>query len=292
MNTRFTPYLLVLPFVLITCFIFLGGIFQAVVQSLGYLPAFGMTRLTLGYYRQVLTDPRFLGSLCHTFCIAIVSSLISVIIGTGIAFIMNRILSGIRLSYMLYKTPIILPHLVVVVLVFYIFSQTGIISRFMYALGVIREPNSFPLFVYDKFSIGVMLVYLYKQIPFVSLTVFTVLKNLDRKYVQIAENLGAGAFNILTRVTLPLLAPAILSAFLITFAFDFGAFEVPFILGSPSRLTLPVLAYFDHTNASLTARPAAMVTNVVISSISLILIWLYTLLFRLLSKHGLEGGVL
>jgi len=146
--------------------------------------------------------------------------------------------------------------------------------------------------VYDKFSIGVILVYLYKQIPFVSLSAFTVLKNLDKKYVHIAENLGAGTFNILFRVTLPLLAPAILSAFLITFAFDFGAFEVPFILGSPSRLTLPVLAYFDHTNASLAARPAAMVTNVVISSISLILIWLYTLLFRLLSKHGLEGGSL
>jgi len=249
-----------------------------------------MTSFTLGYYRQVLADPRFLGSLRHTFYIAIVSSLISVIIGTGIAFLMNRILPEIRLSYMLYKAPIILPHLVVVVLVFYIFSQTGIISRFMYALGVINEPNSFPLLVYDKFSIGVMLVYLYKQIPFVSLSAYTVLKNLDKKYVHIAENLGAGTFNILFRVTLPLLAPAILSAFLITFAFDFGAFEVPFILGSPSRLTLPVLAYFDHTNASLTARPAAMVTNVVISSISLILIWLYTLLFRLLSKHGLEGG--
>ncbi|MDR2922083.1 MAG: ABC transporter permease subunit [Treponema sp.] len=292
MNTRFTPYLLVLPFVLIMCFIFLGGIFQAVVQSLGYLPAFGMTRLTLGYYRQVLADPRFLGSLRHTFYIAVVSSLISVIAGTGIAFAMNRILPGIRLSYMLYKTPIVLPHLVVVVLVFYIFSQTGIISRFMYALGVIRDPNSFPLFVYDKSGIGIMLVYLYKQIPFVSLTVFTVLKNLDRKYTRIAENLGAGAFTVLFRVTLPLLAPAVLSAFLITFAFDFGAFEVPFVLGSPSRLTLPVLAYFDHTNASLAARPAAMVMNVVISSISLILIWLYTLLFRLLSKHGIEGGAL
>ena len=289
---RFVPYILVLPFVLIMCFIFLGGIFQAVVQSLGYLPAFGMTELTLNHYRQVLTGPRFAGSLRHTFYIAIVSSLLSVILGTVIAFVMNRILPKPRFSYILYKTPIVIPHLVAVVMVFYIFSQTGIVSRFLFALKVIDGPNSFPLLVYDRFSIGVILVYLYKQIPFVALSVFTVLKNLDNKYIQIAENLGAGPWRIFTRVLLPLLAPSILSVFLITFAFDFGAFEVPFILGSPSRLTLPVLAYFDHTNASLAARPAAMVTNVVISFISLILIWLYTLIYRLITKHGLEGGVL
>ena len=289
---RFTPYILVLPFVLIMCFIFLGGIFQAVVQSLGFLPAFGMTELTLNHYRQVLTNARFIDSLRNTFCIAIVSSLVSVIAGTAIALVMNSITPRPRFSYLLYKTPIILPHLVVVIMVFYIFSQTGMVSRFLFALNMIDEPNSFPLLVYDRFSIGVTLVYLYKQIPFVSLSVFTVLKNLDNKDVQVAENLGAGTWRTLTRVTLPLLAPSILSAFLITFAFDFGAFEVPFILGSPSRLTLPVLAYFDHTNASLTARPAAMVTNVVISFISLMLIWLYTRLFRLLTKRGLEGGVL
>jgi len=193
---------------------------------------------------------------------------------------------------MFYKSPIILPHLVVVVLVFHIFSQTGIISRFLFALGLVDDPNKFPLLVYDRFSAGVMLVYLYKQIPFVSLTVFTVLKNLDHKYVQIAENLGAGKWQILKKVTLPLLAPSIITAFLITFAFDFGSFEVPFILGSPARLTLPVLAYFDYASASLEARPSAMVTNVIISAISLALIWLYMALLSFFSKHGLERSVL
>jgi putative spermidine/putrescine transport system permease protein len=132
-----------------------------------------------------------------------------------------------------------------------------------------------------------MLVYLYKQIPFASLTVFVVLKNLDKKYVQIAENLGAGKWYTFIRVILPLLAPSIFSTFLIIFAFDFGAFEVPFILGSPSRLTLPILAYFDHTNASIATRPAAMVTNVVLSFVSLILICFYTFLLRLFAKKNL-----
>ena len=289
---RFAPYLLVMPFVLVMCFIFLGGIFNAAAQSLGYVPLFGMNELTLDYYRQVLGDSRFLISLRNTFYIAITSSLISVTMGTSIAFAVARIRPEPRLSYILYKIPIVLPHLVVVILVFFIFSQTGILSRVLFALGVTDNPNSFPLLIYDKFSVGVMLVYLYKQIPFVSLTVFTVLKNLDTKYTQIAENLGAGTWHTLTRVTLPLLAPSILSAFLICFAFDFGAFEVPFILGSPARLTLPVLAYYEYRSPALSSAPAAMVINIVITFISITLIWLYTLLFKLLNKRGLKGGFL
>jgi len=289
---RYAPYLLVMPFALVMCFVFLGGIINAAVQSLGYVPIFGMKEITLSYYRQVLSDSRFLNSLRNTFYIAITSSLVSVAIGTIIAFAAARIRPGPRLSYVLFKTPIFLPHLVAAILVFYIFSQTGILSRFLFALGVIDDPNSFPLLIYDRAGIGVMLVYLYKQIPFVSLTVLTVLKNLDRKFAQIAENLGAGNWHTLTRVTLPLLAPSILSAFLICFAFDFGAFEVPFILGSPSRLTLPVLAYYEHRSPTLASTPAAMVINIVITFISLTLIWLYALLFRLLNKHGLKGGFL
>jgi putative spermidine/putrescine transport system permease protein len=286
---RLSPYLLAAPFVLIMCFIFLGGIINAAVQSLGYVPVFGMNELTLGYYRQVLGDSRFLSALRNTFYIALTSSFVSAAIGTVIAFAISRIKPEPGLSYILYKAPVVLPHLVVVLLVFYIFSQTGILSRFLFALGVINNPNDFPLLIYDRSSIGVMLVYLYKQIPFVSLTVFTVLKNIDKKYIQIAENLGAGNWQTVTRITLPLLAPSILSAFLICFAFDFGAFEVPFILGSPSRLTLPVLAFYEHRSPVLTSAPAAMVTNMVITFISLALIGLYTLLFRLMNKHGLKA---
>jgi len=274
------------------CFVFLGGIFNAVVQSLGYVPVFGMNGLTLDYYRQVLGDSRFLTALRNTFYIAITSSLISVAMGTVIAFAAVGIRSEPGLSGVLYKVPVVLPHPVAVILIFYIFSQTGVLSRFLFVLGIIDNPNGFPLLIYDRLSAGVMLVYLYKQIPFVALTVFTVLKNLDKKYIQIAENLGAGSLHILTRVTLPLLAPSVLSAFLICFAFDFGAFEVPFILGSPARLTLPVLAYYEHRSPVPASRPAAMVMNIVITFISLALIWLYTILFRLMKKHGIKGGFL
>ena len=52
LRLKLTPYILILPFLLIMGFIFVGGIVQAVVQSVGYLPVFGMYEPTLEHYRR------------------------------------------------------------------------------------------------------------------------------------------------------------------------------------------------------------------------------------------------
>ena len=288
---RFTPYLLLLPFLLIMCLIYLGGLVQAVIQSLGWLPAFGMDEISIEHFRRVFSDFRFISSISYTFYIALASSVISVLLGVIAAFIVHRSGRGNRVSFTLYRVPIAIPHIVVIIMIFHIFFQTGIVSRVAFALGIVESANDFPLMIYDRQGIGIMLVYLYKQVPFVALMVFTILRNLDKKYLQIAENLGAGPFQKLTRITLPLLAPTILSAFLITFAFGFGSFEVPFLLGSPARVTLPILAFAEYRSPVLADRPAAMAINVIISAISLFVIWLYVYLMGLFSKRGMEGGL-
>ena len=286
-----TPYVLLIPFLLIMFMIFAGGLLQAVVQSLGYLPAFGMGDITLDHYRRVLTDFRFLSSLRYTFYIALTSSVLSVILGTLTAFVVHKTGRGNKISFSLLRMPVLIPHLVVVIMIFHIFFQTGIISRFAYHLGPAESAHDFPLLIYDRRGAGIMLVYLYKQIPFVALMVFAILRNLDRKYTQIAENLGAGPLRILTRVTLPLLAPTILSAFLITFAFAFGAFEVPYLLGSPARSTLPILTFIDYRSPVLADRPAAMALSVIISALSLMMIWLYARALSFFARRGMEGGL-
>jgi len=287
-----TPYLLILPFVLIMLFIFLGGISQAILQSLGYLPVFGMDEITLSHYLQVFANSRFRSSLGYTIYIAFTSASLSVIFGVAIAFLVHDTKRGEKLAYTLYKTPIIIPHVVVVILIIQIFSQSGIISRGLFALGLLENALDFPLFINDRAGIGIILTYLYKQIPFVTLVVFTVLKKLNNTYVKIAQNLGASQFQILKQVLSPLLAPSILSSFLITFAFAFGAFEVPFLLGSPARVTLPILAYTDFRSPVLASRPTAMATSIVIAVIALGLILIYLRLFKRLTKQDLEGEII
>jgi len=283
------PYLYVFPFLLIMGAIFVGGLAQAIMQSLGYLPVFGMYELTFQYYLQVLQSSRFTNALSYTLYIALLSSFLSVLLGVIVAFAVQKSRMGDKLHFSLYKIPIIMPHIIVVILIFNIFFQTGTLSRMAFALGIIDNPHNFPLLVNDRAGIGIILVYLYKQVPFVALMVFAALRSLNSTYIQVAQNLGASARQTLFRVTLPMLAPSILSAFLITFAFAFGAFEVPFLMGSPARHTLPVLAYIDYSSPVHGTRPPAMAMSVIISFISLCLIGLYACLLTRLSKLGLEG---
>lgn len=291
LRTRAVPYMLLGPFFLIMGIIFVGGLIQALVQSLGYLPAFGMDSVSLEYYRRVLTDFRFISSLRHTFYIALTSSALSVALGVFVAFLVHKTKRSNKFSFTLLRVPIVIPHIVVIIMIFHIFFQTGILSRFAFAIGLIESAHDFPLLIFDRGGVGVIIVYLYKQIPFVMLMVISISRNIDSKYFQVAENLGASPFQIMTRITLPLLAPTILSAFLFCFAFGFGAFEVPFLLGSPARQTLPILAFIEYTSPVLDDRPAAMAINVIISVISLIMIWVYAKVLSILTKRGMEGAI-
>jgi len=291
LKQKATPYLLLLPFALIMAFIFAGGLVQAMVQSLGYLPAFGMETITISNYQRVLTNFRFISSLQYTFYIALLSSILSVILGVVAAFLVHKAGKGNKLSFTFLKIPIMIPHIVVIVMIFHIFFQTGILSRIAYNLGIVENAHAFPLLIFDRAGIGIMLVYLYKQIPFVALMVYAISRNIDSKYFQIAENLGASPFHIMTKITMPLLAPTILSGFLFCFAFGFGAFEVPFLLGSPARHTLPILAFIEYSSPVMTDRPAAMAINVIISVISMTLIWLYAKALGILTKRGMEVGM-
>ena len=81
-------------------------------------------------------------------------------------------------------------------------------------------------------------------------------------------------------MTLPLLRPAILSSSILVFAFTFGAFEVPLLLGARYPSALPVLAYRLYTDVDLNARPEAMAMSVIIAVIITVLIGFYMRLTR------------
>ncbi len=59
-----------------------------------------------------------------------------------------------------------------------------------------------------------------------------------------------------------------MAASLIVFAFTFGAFEVPFLLGRSYPTILPVMAYDEYRSVELTDRPAAMAINVLITLVT------------------------
>ncbi len=265
--------------------IFAFGLIMGLVQSFGYFPVVGLKEFTLKYYKEVLTDKGFLESLKFSIYISFVSSVLAVIIGVLLAYSILQSKHRKGIEEVIYKLPILVPHVIAALLIYNMFAQSGIFARILNSLGIIGSQREFPSLIFDKNGVGIILTYLWKEIPFIAMVVYTVLSNINDSLAQAALNLGANRRQVFWRILLPLIMPSIVSSFIIIFAFSFGAFEVPYLLGPTNPKTLPVKAYIEYTNPDLTHRPYTMVINMIITVFSLGLVWLYSKTFKLLSKY-------
>jgi putative spermidine/putrescine transport system permease protein len=139
----------------------------------------------------------------------------------------------------------------------------------------------------DKNGIGVILVYIYKGIPFIAFMTFSILKNFSDNLESVAMNLGASKSQAFFNILLPLSMPTIISSFIIIFAFSFGSFEVPYLIGPTTPRALPVEAYIRYSSSDLTQRPYAMAINVILTTFSFVLLIIYNKLLKKIYKYKL-----
>ena len=286
MNNKLKPYLLVAPVAILLGSVMVVGISNCIVQSLGYFPQIGMNNLTLDYYKEILGDKTFLKSLLFSIQTSLISALISVFIGLILAYLFSQGKYS-KLRVYILNLPVIIPHIIVVILAIFIFSQTGIISRILYKLGMINDSSDFFNLIMDKNGIGIILVYIWKGIPYVVLTVYNILKNISEKLELVALNLGASKFQSFIHVILPLAMPSIISSFIILFSFSFGSYEVPFLIGPSTPKALSVYAYVNYISSDLSKRSLAMAINTILSIISFILLIIYNKIFIKIYKYKL-----
>ncbi|MCF0143071.1 MAG: ABC transporter permease subunit [Parasporobacterium sp.] len=284
MQKKLTPYLLLLPQIVLGG-TFILGLGTGILQSLGINPVFGLTTPTLKYYIEVLTRPAMFASVKYSLNIAFVSAFLATVLGTLICMLMvNRKRTGGAMVRVV-QLPIIVPHVVVALFVVNIFSQNGILARVCAALGMISDQQQFPMFIYDQYGIGVILAYLWKELPFIVYFVLALMANINGSLGEAAVNLGASRWKSFTKVTLPLCMNTILSGFMIIFVFALGAYELPFLLGATTPKAMPILAYQKYSSPELLDRPYAMAINGIIVVISLIVAVAYYILIRKASRN-------
>jgi putative spermidine/putrescine transport system permease protein len=274
--------LLLAPALLVIGVLFSGGLVAALVQSLGYLPAIGQTEVSFEAYRRVLGDEGFLDSLLLTLYVAGASTGISTVLAVLGALALRR--SSGRVSAVVFQLPITIPHLVAAVGIALVVSQTGMGARLAAALGLIGEPREFPALLYDPYSVGIILTYVWKEMPFIALVVLAALRGVAGELEEVARTLGANAWQRFWYVVFPVISPGIIAASLIVFAFTFGAFEVPYLLGKSYPTILPVMAYNEYRDLDLASRPAAMAINVLIALITAVIAAAYLRLARNLGR--------
>lgn len=161
------------------------------------------------------------------------------------------------------------PHLVWAIGLLLLLSQSGLLARIAAQLGLIAGPADFPVLVRDRYGAGIIVDYVSKEIPFLTLIVLAVLRTQAEQYDLVAENLGASAFQRIRYVTLPLVLPALAGGALLVFAFVFGAYEVPALLGVRFPRMIAVLAYDLFVNPDLRSRAEAMAISLIMSIVVL-----------------------
>lgn len=96
-------------------------------------------------------------------------------------------------------------------------------------------------------------------LPLVIKTVGNAVDTLDPRIEAAARSLGAGSFQVVRRVTLPLLSPALVLSSLLVFAVSWGELNVSFLLAAPLLQTFPAALYRAYTTSSFPVAAAATV---------------------------------
>lgn len=205
MTDRLKISLLLAPALAIVALLFLGGLFVGLLRSFNYMPIIGLDDPDLGAYLNVFTSREFYLSFLLTFHIAFTSTVISSILAIGAALLLRRQFIGRATVNFLFQLNLTVPHLVGAIGILYLFSQSGSFARLAAEWNIIARPSEFPALVFDPYAIGIILQYVWKEIPFIGVIVLANMQALGEDYESVARSLGASRWQAFIHVLLPLI---------------------------------------------------------------------------------------
>ena len=274
------------PAMTVVVVLFGGGLLLGLIQSLGHLPAAGLMSLSVKHFVNVLGDPDFSRSLMLTLYVALSSTAVAAVVSIATAIFLLSLSEKNRLIHFIIQIPLTVPHLVIAVAMVFMLAPTGLFSRVIVKLGLIDSSAAFPLLINDRWGIGIILTYVWKEIPFITLMILSVLQRSGVELLEVGRTLKADRWQRFRYITLPVIAPSLGAACLIVFAYTFGAFEVPFLLGQTYPMMLPVWAYKNYSDVDLLARPEGIATGLIIAAIIVLAIVLSQLLTQAARRRG------
>lgn len=241
MNERSTrgALLPLAPAVGVLVLLFGGALVGALRTSLQPGAAGTLGTFDLSAWRSVLTDPVFGDALAFTGRVTVVSTLMSVAVAVLFAALLRS--RGV-LARGSFGFPVLVPHLIVAVVAVLWLGSGGLADRLLGALPVDL--------VRDRGGWGIVLVYVYKEAPFLALLVLAAWDEDVADREEAAAVLGAGRLARLRLVVWPSIRAPLAVGSMIVAAFAFGSFEVPLVAGPSYPPTVAVYA-LDQTRISL-----------------------------------------
>ena len=205
-RSKWLPWVLIAPQLLIIGIFFFWPAGQAVLQSFQMEDAFGMSTEWVGFdnFRQIFSDPTYLNSFKRTALFSVLVAGLGIATSLALAIFADRI---VRFA-MVYKTLLIIPYAVAPVIagvlwVFMFSPSIGVVAYFLNELGytwnhLMNENQAMTLIV---------LASVWKQISYNFLFFLAGLQSIPKALIEAASIDGAGPWRRFWNIQLPLLSP-------------------------------------------------------------------------------------
>jgi spermidine/putrescine transport system permease protein len=185
------------------------------------VPTFPLSGFTLHWYRAFAANSDLRGALQTSAIIAALSSIGAVVLGTlaSIALVRRSFRGKAPVSALL-LSPLVIPYVVLGISLLLLFHTIGI-------------PRSI---------LTVIIGHIVISLPYAVLVLMPRLQQIDSSLEEAAYDLGASRLRTFRSITLPLILPAVVSAYLIAFTTSFDEYAVAsFVVGT--RVTFPIYLY-------------------------------------------------
>ncbi len=211
--------------------------------------AYPMPGWSLQWYDNLFTSDDWGRAMRNSFIVAPAATLVATVLGTMAAVGLARVQffgKGALMSLLI--APMVVPIVVVGVSTYLFFARIGLTDTYL----------------------GLILVHAALGAPFVLTTVLATLQSFNHNLVRASLSLGANPLETFFRITLPVIAPGVISGALFAFATSFDEVVVTLFIAGPTQVTLP-RQMFTGIRENISPTIAAVATLLIIFTTALML---------------------
>jgi putrescine transport system permease protein len=188
------------------------------------------------WYGQLFNDAQILGAAWISLKVAFWSACLATIIGTLGAFVLTRMPSfwGRLLLMGMLTAPLVMPEVITGLSLLLMFVATQqVLDGFWLTQGI------FP----NRGVITVIIAHTTFCSAFVAVIAQSRLRDMDDSLEEAARDLGAGPVRVFFDVTLPVIAPALVSGWLLAFTLSLDDLVIASFTSGPGASTLPMVIF-------------------------------------------------
>ena len=259
-SSRLLPILLVLPALALVLALFVYPLFYSLVSAFAAKDG----SATLANFSKVFE--LYTTDIVFTVVIVGVSTLliaaVSASIGGYLTLGENR--RAVALLKFLYRWPLFIPFIVAAQCMRTFLAKNGLMNNALDTLGIFDVRDATGLLDWR----GIIVTFVWKQTPFVTLLVAGAMASLDRAMIEAARNLGASRPRILVEIVLPQIGGTMVVGLILSFVTMLSVLSVPIMVsgGSPTMMTVDV-AYRISTHGDYPVANALCLLSLALAAI-------------------------